>query len=43
MHPIEKWISDYKIIGKKHGYTDKQIAEYGEHIKYASKFMIKTK
>ena len=31
---FDKWLLEYKEIGRKHGYTDKEIEEYLGHIKY---------
>ena len=36
-----KWKKNYKEIGKKHGYTDNEIAEYYDYILLAEKRMIK--
>ena len=34
---FEKWQKNYRRIGKKHGYSDEQIMEYGMYIKLAIK------
>ena len=31
------WLKNYKVVGKAHGYTDEQIKEYGEILKYLVK------
>ena len=33
LHHKPYWLENYKDIGKKHDYTDEQIAEYGKYIK----------
>jgi len=38
-HTVEKWLNDYKEIGKRNDYTPEQIAEYGEYIKMCAKFV----
>ena len=34
-HPYEAWLTQYKEIGRKHGYTADEIADYGAWIKLA--------
>lgn len=34
IHDIDHWLKRYKAIGKSEGYTEEQIAEYGDHITY---------
>ncbi len=41
-HTVEKWLKDYKEIGKRNNYTPEQIAEYGEYIKMCAKFVKKS-
>ena len=31
------WLENYKAIGKSNGYTDKQIKDYGDFLKYLAK------
>ena len=38
-YTVEKWLNDYKEIGKHNNYTPEQIAEYGEYIKMCAKFV----
>ena len=33
VHSLEHWLKNYVAIGKEHGYTDKEIEEYGNWIK----------
>ena len=35
---IAEWLKRYRAIGRLHGYTKAQIAEYGEYIKLATKY-----
>jgi hypothetical protein len=35
---IEKWLAEYKELGKKEGYTDEQIKQYGRFIPACAKF-----
>lgn len=37
-HTVEKWLKDYKKIGKNYNYTAAEIKEYGEYIKMCAKF-----
>ena len=32
-YPIDRWLESFEIIGKKEGYSNDQIKEYGEYIK----------
>ena len=32
-YPIDRWLDSFEIIGKKEGYSNDQIKEYGEYIK----------
>ena len=41
IYSIKEWKKNYKEIGKKHGYTDNEIAEYYDYILLAEKRMIK--
>lgn len=34
-HTYEEWLERYEEIGRKHGYTDEEIADYGAWIKLA--------
>ena len=38
-HALDKWIKDYKEIGKRNNYAPEQIKEYGEYIKMCAKFV----
>ena len=33
------WLENYQDIGKRFDYTDAEIAEYGEHIRYVAKWL----
>ena len=35
-HSLEHWLENYEEIGKSNGYTDKQIKDYGDFLKYLS-------
>jgi len=41
IYSIKEWKKNYKEIGKKHGHTDNEIAEYYDYILLAEKRMIK--
>jgi hypothetical protein len=34
VHDITEWLTQYKAIGKREGYTTEQVAEYGRHLAY---------
>ena len=36
-HSYQYWIENYKNIGSKQGYTEDEIKEYSEHIRYMIK------
>jgi len=39
-HTIKKWLSDYKLIGKRNNYTDNQIDEYFKYIKMCAELKV---
>ena len=36
---VEEWEATYKLVGEDEGYSAEQVAEYGEHIASARRFM----
>jgi hypothetical protein len=39
VHAAAHWLSHYREIGERYGYTPLQIEEYGEHIRYAAAWL----
>lgn len=32
-YPIKRWLKSYKAVGKKEGYSEQEIAEYGAYLR----------
>ena len=39
VYSVKHWLKHYRAIGKTQSYTPAEIREYGEHIKYAAKWL----
>ena len=42
-HSTEWWLEHYVEIGEQHGYTPDQLKEYGDHIRYAARWLERVK